>query len=80
VAPGRLVRDYVALHHASRLERAFAGLMPDFDSLEIAIAPDTRPAAAKRAVPSQSAIAASVARESARRPVGSPAVGRVPGF
>ncbi|MEY4880045.1 MAG: Chromosomal replication initiator protein dnaA, partial [Pseudomonadota bacterium] len=25
-APGRLVRDYVALHHAARIERAFAAL------------------------------------------------------
>src|SRR3954464_10533475 len=37
-APSRLVRDYVASHHAARVERAFAALTPDFASLEIVIA------------------------------------------
>src|ERR1700753_1171408 len=37
-APSRLVRDYVASHHAARLERAFAALAPEFASLEIVIA------------------------------------------
>jgi chromosomal replication initiator protein len=36
-APSRLVRDYVASHHAARLERAFAALTPEFASLEIVI-------------------------------------------
>jgi chromosomal replication initiator protein len=37
-APSRLVRDYVASHHAARLERAFAGATGDFASLEINVA------------------------------------------
>jgi chromosomal replication initiator protein len=37
-APSRLVRDYVASHHAARLERTFAALTPEFASLEIVIA------------------------------------------
>jgi chromosomal replication initiator protein len=41
-APRRLVRDYVALHHAARIERAFAGIAPDFASLDIVVAPETR--------------------------------------
>jgi chromosomal replication initiator protein len=48
-APGRLVRDYVALHHAARLERAFSSLAPSFDSLEVIVAPDNRNA--RKAVP-----------------------------
>ena len=43
-APSRLVRDYVASHHAARLERTFAALAPEFASLEIVItAADLRP-------------------------------------
>src|SRR5215470_18888391 len=34
-APSRLVRDYVASHHAARLERAFAAAAPEFASLDI---------------------------------------------
>jgi chromosomal replication initiator protein len=43
-APSRLVRDYVASHHAQRLERAFAAATPEFVSLDI-VAPlaDARP-------------------------------------
>jgi chromosomal replication initiator protein len=37
-APSRLVRDYVASHHAARVERAFSALAPEFASLEIVIA------------------------------------------
>jgi chromosomal replication initiator protein len=36
-APSRLVRDYVASHHATRLERAFAAASADFASLDIVI-------------------------------------------
>jgi chromosomal replication initiator protein len=37
-APSRLVRDYVASHHAARLERAFASATGEFASLEINVA------------------------------------------
>jgi len=37
-APRRLIRDYVALHHVTRMERAFAAASSDFVSLEIAVA------------------------------------------
>ena len=47
-APRRLVRDYVALHHATRIERAFASLAPNFATLEIAVAPDMRASVARR--------------------------------
>jgi len=48
-APSRLVRDYVASHHAARLERAFTAASPDFASLDIVIAfPDSRPALAHK--------------------------------
>src|ERR1051326_1641769 len=43
-APSRLVRDYVASHHAARLEGAFSALTPDFASLEIVIAAPDLPA------------------------------------
>ena len=67
-APSRLVRDYVASHHAARLERAFAGLTTEFASLEIAIAaPELRastsvkigqtPVSARAAFPSGSSAA-----------------------
>src|SRR5688500_9768795 len=47
-APRRLVRDYVAQHHAARIERAFTGIAPEFVSLDITVAPDSRaPALAK---------------------------------
>jgi chromosomal replication initiator protein len=46
-APRRLVRDYVAQHHAARIERAFAALGTDFASLDIVVAPDTRAPALK---------------------------------
>jgi chromosomal replication initiator protein len=36
-APSRLVRDYVASHHATKLERAFAAATADFASLDIVI-------------------------------------------
>jgi chromosomal replication initiator protein len=49
-APGRLVRDYVALHHAARLERAFGSLAPAFETLEIVIAPEARPSVARKAL------------------------------
>ena len=43
-APSRLVRDYVASHHAAKLERAFTVGSTDFVSLDIVIAaPDARP-------------------------------------
>jgi chromosomal replication initiator protein len=51
-APRRLVRDYVALHHAARIERAFAGVAPEFASLDISVAPDTRVQTAARPLPS----------------------------
>ena len=51
-APGRLVRDYVASHHAARLERAFQSLLPEFESLEIAIAAEPRGSVARRSAPS----------------------------
>jgi chromosomal replication initiator protein len=70
-APGRLVRDYVALHHAARLERAFAGLMPEFVSLEIAIAPDSRTAPGRRTASATSGASNAVARDATRRSVGS---------
>ena len=42
-APSRLIRDYVASHHASRLERALVGAATSFASLEIAVsAPEGR--------------------------------------
>ena len=37
-APRRLIRDYVASHHAARLERIFAGLSREFVSLDIVVA------------------------------------------
>jgi len=49
-APSRLVRDYVASHHAARIERAFTATSPGFSGIEIVIAPaDTRPVAGARA-------------------------------
>ena len=36
-APRRLIRDYVALHHAARMERAFAAASPGFTSLDIVV-------------------------------------------
>jgi chromosomal replication initiator protein len=36
-APRRLVRDYVALHHAARIERAFTAQTKAFASLEIVV-------------------------------------------
>jgi len=42
-APRRLIRDYVALHHAARMERAFASASPGFVSLDIVVvAPEPR--------------------------------------
>jgi chromosomal replication initiator protein len=37
-APRRLIRDYVALHHAARMERAFAATSQGFVSLDIFVA------------------------------------------
>jgi chromosomal replication initiator protein len=37
-APRRLVRDYVASHHAARVERAFTAIAPEFASLDIVVA------------------------------------------
>jgi chromosomal replication initiator protein len=37
-APRRLIRDYVTLHHVTRMERAFAAACSEFASLEIAVA------------------------------------------
>ena len=55
-APSRLVRDYVASHHAAKLERAFAAASPNFVNLDIVIAfPDTRPGLAQKLGPVQSA-------------------------
>ena len=51
-APGRLVRDYVALHHATRLERAFAALAPGFESLDIVVSQGVRPSATRKTSPS----------------------------
>src|SRR5262245_22781932 len=36
-APRRLVRDYVVQHHATRMERAFAAMLPGFVAFEICI-------------------------------------------
>lgn len=41
-APRRLIRDYVVTHHATRIERAFLSLAPDFVSLEIVAAVEAR--------------------------------------
>ncbi|MSP95249.1 MAG: chromosomal replication initiator protein DnaA [Alphaproteobacteria bacterium] len=42
-APSRLIRDYVASHHATRVERALVAAAPAFTSLEIAVtAPEAR--------------------------------------
>ncbi|HEY4264742.1 MAG TPA: chromosomal replication initiator protein DnaA [Micropepsaceae bacterium] len=50
-APSRLVRDYVASHHAAKLERAFAAASADFASLDIVIGfSDTRTGLAHKAV------------------------------
>ena len=50
-APSRLVRDYVASHHAAKLERAFTAAAANFVSLDIVIAfPDARPGLAQKAV------------------------------
>ena len=51
-APRRLIRDYVASHHAARIERALTSLAPGFLSLEIAVAPETRPALVPKPQPS----------------------------
>ncbi len=52
-APRRLIRDYVALHHAVKMERAFASAAPAFISLEIVVAPEPRalPTKALTAIP-----------------------------
>ena len=36
-APRRLIRDYVAAHHATRMERAFAAASSEFATLEIVV-------------------------------------------
>ena len=42
-APRRLIRDYVANHHISRIERAFTQAAPEFVSLDIFVTePETR--------------------------------------
>jgi chromosomal replication initiator protein len=41
-APRRLVRDYVASHHAARIERAFIAAAPDFVGLDL-VAPPAEP-------------------------------------
>jgi len=46
-APRRLIRDYVALHHVAKLERAFASATPAFIGLDIVVAPEPRALAAK---------------------------------
>lgn len=50
-APRRLVRDYVASHYVTRIERSFTALAPEFVSLEIVVAAEapratTRPTSA----------------------------------
>jgi chromosomal replication initiator protein len=72
-APNRLVRDYAAAHHATRLERALASLAPSFESLEIVVAPESRAAAARK---SSSSVGGNMARppqpqERASRSIGS---------
>jgi chromosomal replication initiator protein len=68
-APSRLVRDYVASHHAAKLERAFTAASSDFISLDIVIASvDGRSGAAPKIAPVQ-----------ALRANPLPAPGRVPG-
>ncbi len=43
-APRRLIRDYVAQHHAQRIERAFAASASNFASLDVVVAAsETRP-------------------------------------
>ncbi|HEX3487256.1 MAG TPA: chromosomal replication initiator protein DnaA [Micropepsaceae bacterium] len=73
-APSRLVRDYVASHHAARLERAFAAVAPEFASLDIVIAfPDTRSGVAAKTstVP--------LAPRANPLPAGSRAIANIPG-
>jgi chromosomal replication initiator protein len=53
-APSRLVRDYVASHHAAKLERAFAAASSDFVNLDIGIAStDVRCGGAPKIAPVQ---------------------------
>lgn len=72
-APGRLVRDYVALHHAARIERALTSLAPHFESLEIVVAPESRAAAARKSAPTVGGNLARQTRplDSAQRSTGS---------
>jgi chromosomal replication initiator protein len=42
-APRRLIRDFVALHHVTRMERAFASACGEFASLEIIVAEQRAP-------------------------------------
>ena len=73
-APSRLVRDYVASHHAARLERAFANVAPEFASLDVMIAlSEARITAVPKIVPAPQA-----ARPAHTAPVGGTA-GKPPG-
>jgi chromosomal replication initiator protein len=51
-APRRLVRDYVTLHHAARIERAFSSAAPEFATLDIVVAPEVRLQTAAKPLPS----------------------------
>jgi chromosomal replication initiator protein len=75
-AARRLVRDYVALHHAARLERAFAALAPDFVSLEIVVAQESRPQPVVKPVP---AVGAAVRRPLPEGAAGEPGAKPLPG-
>ena len=51
-APRRIVRDYVASHHAQRIERAFIALAPDFASLDlILLQTDVKPGIGAKPAP-----------------------------
>ena len=65
-APRRLVRDYVALHHATRLERAFTAQTKAFASLEIVVSVVALRTSAPAAPPSGSDAGESPGREPRR--------------
>ncbi len=50
-APRRFIRDYVAQHHAQRIERQFQSVTSFFTGLEILVAPESRASMQTKAAP-----------------------------
>jgi chromosomal replication initiator protein len=68
-APRRLIRDYVAAHHATRMERTFAAATSEFATLEIVVAEP-------RGIDPKPGIGTPLPRPSAQTPIASNAPGK----